>query len=220
MDAKLLKQKKLKQLLELKKQTPAPAKTPKTGKTQAAEDSEPEIEDDRVEESLDEQEIDGRNLKEVEDMDEETPVPVLKKKHLLKHFAIKQTVESFFTGGSLHFCKSKNAVYAQRDANVVRFNLETRVVETEISHVARCLTTERRRDRELRRQPEGHSHRDIHQELDGAVHQDRRKAHRPQRQGTRDSPSASASMLWRWCSTSRVLCSSWETLVDKYRSTN
>lgn len=135
MEAKLSKQQKLKELLELKKKSANPDKPekklskknpPREEVDEPRDESDPEIQND---------EIDGQKLTEIEDMDEEVIVPVLKKKHLLKHFAIKQTVESFFTGGNLHFCKTRNVVYAQRDASVVRFNLETRLVETEISHV-------------------------------------------------------------------------------------
>lgn len=82
-------------------------------------------------------EIRGDIIEEAEEDDRdmaEEPVAV-RKKHLLKHFRILQSVDSFYSGGTLHFCKGQRKIYSQRDSTVVRLDLETKQIDFEISHV-------------------------------------------------------------------------------------
>jgi U3 small nucleolar RNA-associated protein 13 len=83
-------------------------------------------------------EIDGEELEASSDGEdggmEEEPIAAKKRNHLLKHFKVTQNVYSFFSGGTIHFCQDKKLVYSQKENVVVRFNLETKLIEFEISH--------------------------------------------------------------------------------------
>lgn len=82
--------------------------------------------------------INGLSQVEKEYMDEEIEddkAAQARPKHLLKHFRILHSMDSFFTGGNVHFCKDNTQIYSQRETSVVRYNLETRSVEYEMSHV-------------------------------------------------------------------------------------
>lgn len=86
--------------------------------------------------------LDGLQQVEKEYMDEEEvdlAVAKARPKHLLKHFRVLHSMDSFFTGGNLHFCKDYKQIYSQRETSVVRYNLETKCVEYEISHVTLTL---------------------------------------------------------------------------------
>lgn len=83
--------------------------------------------------------INGLEQEEIQYMDEEDAVIAedgKRPKHLLKHFRVQDTVDSFFTGGSVHFCKDSKSVFAQYGHSVVRYDLEARKVDYELSHVA------------------------------------------------------------------------------------
>ena len=96
------------------------------------------MEDDEIDGEIQSEETDYNEM----DIEEERAKAEKRPKHLLKHFKVNQSIDSFFTGGTLHFCKDKNLVYAQRDNTVVRFNLSSKEVEYEISHVKNSITLE------------------------------------------------------------------------------
>lgn len=99
--------------------------------------------EDPIEEVIhdgEEEVINGLEMTEKKYMDEED-VPLAEEarrpKHLLKHFKVQDTVDSFFTGGAIHFCKDSKKIYSQYGNLVVRYDLESRKVEYELSHVDR-----------------------------------------------------------------------------------
>lgn len=87
--------------------------------------------------------IDGLQQPEIKYMEEED-APLAEEarrpKHLLKHFKVLDTVDSFFTGGTVQFCKESAKIYSQYGATVVRYNLESRKVEFSLTHVLSALT--------------------------------------------------------------------------------
>jgi hypothetical protein len=86
----------------------------------------------------DEDVINGLAQTEKKYMDEED-APLAEEarrpKHLLKHFRVLHSIDSFFTGGNIQFCKDSQKIYSQYGSNIVRYHLGEKKVEYELSHV-------------------------------------------------------------------------------------